>query len=1065
MADRPGVTEAMPAASGLDTRGGPELLVGGGETGELMRAHDWRGSPLGVPAAWPQPLKTLVGIMLGSNQPMFVAWGRERTLLYNEPYSEILADKHPAAMGRDFLEVWHELQGDLLPIVERTYAGEPVHMADIELIMQRKGYPEETHFSFFYAPVRDEAGEVRGLYCACNEITQQVLTERRRRDTEADLRAERDRTRRVLDGMEEGFALLDREFRVIDINAEGLRLEGREREDIVGRTHWEAWPGSGESELGELLKAAMAERRPIRLEHRFDWEDGRETWLETRAYPIDDGLALFWNDVTVRRRAEAEVRATAERNVEILESISDAFYAVDRDWRFTYVNRRAEEWLGRSRKALIGQIYWDEFPEIVGSEPYHAHLSAAGSREVVRLEALSPILDHWIDMSIYPTADGGLSVYFRDIGEKRQAEQRLRESEARFRQMADAVPQIVWITDPEGRNEFFNRQWSAYTGAPYQPSTAAEVTAEHIHPEDQEATIRAFERARDTGTTFHVEHRIRSSEGDYRWFLARGEPYREEASGKIVRWFGASADIHDRKLAEAALQELNATLAAQVAARAAERDRLWNLSQDMLARADYSGMMSAVSPAWTRVLGWTEGELLKRPYASFMHSDDMPGTLEAIGRMAETRQPALFENRIATRDGDWKPIEWTVAPDPDGVNFIAVGRDLSHNKAREAELAAAQEALRQSQKMEAMGSLTGGVAHDFNNLLTPIIGSLDMLVRKGIGSERERRLIDGALQSAERAKVLVQRLLAFARRQPLQATAVDPARVVEGMAGLIESTVGPAIAVRLDVASDLPPARADLNQLEMALLNLAVNARDAMPGGGELMIAATRQEVRPQHVSCLAPGEYIRLSVSDTGVGMDEETRRRAIEPFFSTKGIGKGTGLGLSMVHGLTAQLGGGLIVESSPGEGTTVALWLPLSANPVGSAEDASIAPQRPIGRGTALLVDDEELVRMSTAEMLIDLGFQVVEAGSAEEALRILQAGGAPDLLVTDHLMPGMSGAELARKAREHSPALPILVISGYAEVDGIAPDLPRLTKPFRNADLAASLSGLLPFGAAP
>ena len=277
---------------------------------------------------------------------------------------------------------------------------------------------------------------------------------------------------------------------------------------------------------------------------------------------------------------------------------------------------------------------------------------------------------------------------------------------------------------------------------------------------------------------------------------------------------------HALRESEARLRELNEKLEIQVEARAAERDRLWNLSQDMLARADYSGMMSAVSPAWTMILGWSEGELLSRGYATFMHPDDAAPTLEAIEDMARTGNPTRFENRISTRDGGWKPIEWTVAPEPDGVNFIAIGRDLSHAKAREAELARAQDALRQSQKMEAMGQLTGGVAHDFNNLLTPIVGSLDMLQRNGIGSEREQRLIAAAAQSAERARTLVQRLLAFARRQPLQAISVDVAALVAGIGDLVESTTGPQIRVAVEVADNLPPARADPNQLEMALLNL-----------------------------------------------------------------------------------------------------------------------------------------------------------------------------------------------------------------------------------------------------
>lgn len=510
---------------------------------------------------------------------------------------------------------------------------------------------------------------------------------------------------------------------------------------------------------------------------------------------------------------------------------------------------------------------------------------------------------------------------------------------------------------------------------------------------------------------------------------------------------------------EARLRELNETLEAQVEARSAERDRLWNLSQDMLARADYSGMMSAISPAWTQVLGWSERELLARGYATFMHPDDAPTTLEAIERMAETREPTRFENRIATSEGGWKHIEWTVAPEPDGVNFIAVGRDLSHAKAREAELEIAQEALRQSQKMEAMGSLTGGVAHDFNNLLTPIIGSLDMLVRKNVGNERERRLIDGALQSAERAKILVQRLLAFARRQPLQPTAVDVTGLIEDMAGLLGSTLGPTIDVRIDFSENLPFARADSNQLEMALLNLAVNARDAMPDGGELTIAARCESVSGRHPAGVRPGQYVRLCVNDTGVGMDEATRARATEPFFSTKGVGQGTGLGLSMVHGLAAQLGGGMVLESTFGQGTKIELWLPVSADTAGNvAPPKALTPIVP-ARGIALLVDDEELVRMSTADMLVDLGYEVVEANSAEAALSLLGTGLAPDLVVTDHLMPGMSGAQLARKVKAERPSVPVLIVSGYADAEGIDPSIARLTKPFRNADLAESVSSLI------
>ena len=374
---------------------------------------------------------------------------------------------------------------------------------------------------------------------------------------------------------------------------------------------------------------------------------------------------------------------------------------------------------------------------------------------------------------------------------------------------------------------------------------------------------------------------------------------------------------------------------------------------------------------------------------------------------------------------------------------------------RSAELERVHEQLRQAQKLEAMGQLTGGVAHDFNNLLSPIIGGLDLVHRHGASGERAERLIEGALASAERAKLLVQRLLAFARRQPLQPAAVNIRELVEGMAELVASTSGPRIKVRCEVADDLPAAHADANQLEMAILNLAVNARDAMPDGGRLTIIANTETVEQSAGTKLEPGRYVRVSVVDTGSGMDEETLARCVEPFFSTKGLGHGTGLGLSMVHGLAAQLGGKLQLHSKLGDGTSVELWLP-AIEAVSDSRRSDEAWEAAHGSGTLLLVDDEQQVRATTAEMLGDLGYAVIQSRSAEDAIVQISEGLRPDIVVTDHLMPGMTGADFARWLRGEMPNLPVLIISGYADVDDLAPDLPRLPKPFRQADLAAALA---------
>jgi len=378
----------------------------------------------------------------------------------------------------------------------------------------------------------------------------------------------------------------------------------------------------------------------------------------------------------------------------------------------------------------------------------------------------------------------------------------------------------------------------------------------------------------------------------------------------------------------------------------------------------------------------------------------------------------------------------------------------------------AEEELRQSQKLEAIGSLTGGVAHDFNNLLTPILGALDMVQRKGVGGAREQRLIEGALASAERGKSLVHRLLAFARRQPLRIEAASIPGLLVDMVELVTSTVGPKVKVETDVAPAVPLAKADTNQLEMALLNLSVNARDAMPNGGYLHIEAAAEHIGSDHESSLAPGSYVRITVADTGEGMDEQTQRRAIEPFFSTKGIGKGTSLGLSMVHGLAAQPGGALTIRGEVGVGTRISLWVPTSDDLGSAARQLEQAPLCSAFVGSALLVDDDELARKATATMLSELGFSVTQASCAEQALGLMQEGVRVDLLVTDHLMPGMNGADLCMKVLRRVPGMQVLVISSFAETNAIPPSLPMLMKPFQSADLSTiDASGCRPGCAAP
>ncbi|MGC4411069.1 response regulator (plasmid) [Rhizobium rosettiformans] len=370
----------------------------------------------------------------------------------------------------------------------------------------------------------------------------------------------------------------------------------------------------------------------------------------------------------------------------------------------------------------------------------------------------------------------------------------------------------------------------------------------------------------------------------------------------------------------------------------------------------------------------------------------------------------------------------------------------------------AEEQLRQAQKMEAIGQLTGGVAHDFNNLLMAILANLDLLRKHLVGDLKAIRLIDGALQGAQRGASLTQRLLAFARRQDLQVGSVNLGGLVTEMKDLLQRSVGSRIAIEVDVPENLPQVSADPNQVELALLNLAVNARDAMPDGGSIHVGLREADQREEADTC-APGRYVVLSVRDQGSGMDAETLQKAIEPFFSTKELGKGTGLGLSMVHGLALQLNGRLSLMSALGEGTTAELWIPVST--ASAPEQQLVAPSAPssneVGPKKILLVDDDVLIAMSSADMLSDLGHEVVEVYSGKDALALIDSGDHFDLLITDYSMPGMTGAELAKAVQERIPSMPILLASGYVELPpGADIDLARLAKPYSQDQLARMLA---------
>jgi PAS domain S-box-containing protein len=758
----------------------------------------------------------------------------------------------------------------------------------------------------------------------------------------------------------------------------------------------------------------------------------------------------------------------------LAEHLPTLFWIADSDGYITWYNSKWYDYTGKASSEMEGwgwQSVHDlrTLPDVL--EQWKAGISAAKPFEMVlSIKGADGVMRPFLTR-INPAFDGNGAVtnwygVNTDISPQIKAEDAAEKTEARFRVLADSMPQLVWSAKPDGGRDYHNARWYQYTGAPI-GSTDGDAWAELVHPDDRARALAEWARALDAAEPFQSEYRLRRRSGDFGWVLVGGQPERN-AEGDVTRWYGACTDIEEIVQARTLMQRSHEELEALVARRTGER----NLLATLVERTDV--MVMALDPTY-RILAINRANIdeFERLYGHrpkvgdnmvdlLADQPEQQGTAQAAWRRALLGEEyTVVETRgdPARARSDYEIKFRTLRNDAgERIGAFQFVTDITQRLKDERALAQAHEALLQAKKLEAMGELTGGVAHDFNNLLTPILGALDMLARRGVGGDREQRLINGARESAERARTLIHRLLAFARRQPLQSAPVDVAGLVRGMADLVSSAVGPTVAVILEVADGLPPAKADRHQLEMAILNLGVNARDAMDGTGRLTISVTAEAVEAGHPAALAPGPYVRLCIADTGRGMDEATRARAIEPFFSTKGPGKGTGLGLSMAHGLASQLGGALTIDSRPGQGARIAIWLPQSLEPPISETPTAQAGFASADAEVVLLVDDEAHIRDITTEMLTELGFRVHGAGSPEAALAAVDAGLEPDILITDHLMPGMTGVELACAIQVRRPAARALIISGFADVETLDAALPRLAKPFVQSELAAALADI-------
>ena len=720
--------------------------------------------------------------------------------------------------------------------------------------------------------------------------------------------------------------------------------------------------------------------------------------------------------------------------------------------------------------SVEGQLWTSLWPEALRPELERA-LEAAKAGGIGRLYGLCPTAKgtpKWWDVQVSAvrTATGRhekLLVVSRDMTEHAHSQNALSESEARFRNMADHAPLIMWVTEPDGSCSYLNRGWYEFTGQSEEEALGLGWT-KATHPEDQKMAGDAFLAAVATQGPFHVEYRLRRADGTYRWAIDTAAP-RFGDDGQFLGHVGSVIDIDERRETEEALRQ---ALEQKVDAAVVDRDRTWNNARDLLLVVGSDGVFRAVNPAWTAILGWQAHELVGCSYLDFIHPDDHPSSEVAL-EVAAAQDLPVYENRYRHKNGEYRWISWVAAPEGDMI--YASGRDITASKEQEAALQLAEEQLRQSQKMEAVGQLTGGIAHDFNNLLQGITGSLD-LVQKRIAQGRTgevQRFVSGAVTSANRAAALTHRLLAFSRRQPLDPKPIAANPLVASMEDLLRRTLGETIELELVLAGGLWPTLCDGNQLESALLNLAINARDAMPEGGKLTIETCNAHLDTAYAARardVTPGQYVCVCVTDSGSGMSPEVIERAFDPFFTTKAIGQGTGLGLSMIYGFARQSEGHCKIYSEVGRGTTIKLYLPRYR---GDSVELEAIPSLSDAPGTehgevVVVIEDEPIVRGLIVEVLHELGYRALEAHDGPSGLALIEATARVDLVITDIGLPGLNGRQVVDAARVKRPNLKVLFMTGYAENAALAngflePGMSMLTKPFAMEALATRIRSII------
>jgi len=937
----------------LDQQGVDQLAFLGPAVGmsALIRAFDWGSTPIGAVAGWSPQLKCMTAVILRSDVPMTLLWGSTGVMIYNDPYQVFAGGRHPALLGSNVLEGWPEVADFNAHVLSECLAGRTLSFRDQPLVLMRKGEPEDVWLTLDYSPVVDDAGIPVGVLAVVKETTARVLAEETLKfaqevggvgtfewfpDTG---RLEvSDQYRRIWD--------LPPDIEVTDsllvslVHPDDRGLLGPARSEIVN---------------------------PIRYSEyrRVNPETGAIKWIARRGEPFTlggagqrryIGIAM---DITERKEAEEATARSEFRWRELFEQMQEGFFVAQAirddaakmfDFMLLEINPAFGVQTGMDASNAVGHSIRELVPSIDDATiDTYAEVLATGIPR--QFEIYTPALgNRWFEARARRVDADRFAVLFVEISARKNAEEKLRQSEERFRQLAQSMPNQIWTADREGKLDWFNDRVYNYAGA--KPgSIDGDGWMTMVHPDDIDGVLSEWQKSLAEGRPYYTEFRLRRHDGVYRWYIVRAVPIRN-SDGSIERWVGNNADIEDQKAGEAAISDLAASL----------------------------------------------------------------------------------EQRVEERT---------------------------------AELLKAQDALRQSQKMEAIGNLTGGVAHDFNNLLQVISGNLQLAADDIAGNDRVLRWLNNAKAGVARGSKLASQLLAFGRRQPLAPRVINAARLLREMDDLLRRSLGEEIELETVIAGGLWNTFIDAGNLENALLNLAINARDAMKGKGRLTIEAGNawldESYSRDHPDAKA-GQYVLIAVTDTGCGMDASLLEKVFEPFFTTKAEGHGSGLGLSMVHGFVRQSEGHIKIYSERGHGTTVKLYLPRSTKPEEIIVDRSSGAVEG-GNETILVAEDDEAVRDTVIALLGKLGYRVLQARDGRQALAVIESGVAIDLLFTDVVMPGdLRSPDLAKEARNRLPELAVLFTSGYTQnaiVHGGRLDegVDLLSKPYDGEMLARKIRSVL------